>query len=400
MSDETVHQTPHGDNLLDIEVPKSRRIRTLEQLLEAGQVDTAVWETTNFTLNKWEVAAKANDGESMMVEELFQVKASLRRKKLIMSFPTLRPLAVNRQSRTYKKPQYSNRDGIQTALILPDPHFGFRRNMRTNELEPFHDMRALDVALQVAYELRPHHVIHLGDILDLPDWSDKFVQKPDFQQLTQPAVIAANWWLSTLKDAVPGAKHVVLEGNHDKRLELAVLNHLKAAAGLRAADELNLPPALSVPRLLALHALGIDYKRDYPNSEYWLTSELMCVHGAAARKGGGKTTSALVKEYDVSIVHGHIHRVEQSPRTTFNGDGTRVIGAYSPGCLCHIDGRVPGVKARQDWQQGLAVAYFGDGIEPSVQLYRIDNGKCLFGGQMYYGADRTAVLSEISGWEF
>lgn len=399
MSDETVNVTPVGKNRLLVEAPKTRRIKTIDQLSEAGQVDKKVWEIERFKLNKWEVAAK--DADSILqVEELFQVTGWYRRIKLVAVAPTIQPLTVDRISVTYNTPKYRQPKGIQKALILPDPHFGYKRDLVSGELTPLHDMRAIDIALQVAWDFKPHYIVALGDILDLAEWSDKFPRSPEFQQTTQPALIAANWWLSNLSEAATGAVKVVLEGNHDKRLELALINHLKAAFDLRPVDELELPPALSIPRLLALHDIGWQYAPDYPSGEFWLTDELLCIHGDIARKGGGKTTAELVKAYDVNTIAGHIHRVEQSPRTRFDGRGSTIIGAYSPGCLCHVDGRVPGRKKRQDWQQGFGVAYFGEGIEPSVQLYPIKDGRCLFGGQLYIGEDRTEVLKQASGWPF
>lgn len=393
---ETVKQTPYGENILEVESPKSPRIKTLDQLLKAGNVDKAVWEVVDFTLNKWEVGAKDDNGE-IAVAPLFQVKARLRRRKMIAQFPTIAPIKVDRTSITHKKPKYKRRDGVETALILPDAHFGFRRHPVSGALDPFHDMRALDVVLQIAYELRPHKVVYLGDILDLPDFS-RFPTTPDMQQLTQHAVIAAHWWLGQMRDAAPGAVNTLLEGNHDQRIERAILDHLKAAYDLRPADQLDLPPALSVPRLLALHELGVQYQEAYPNGEYYLADDLMCLHGTVARKGGGKTVSVMVSEYDVSTIQGHNHRIERASRTKKTSRET--IAAYSLGCLCHTDGRVPAKFKRVDWQQGFGIAYIDARGGSTVNLYEIRDGACLFGDRVYKGQDRTAVLREASGWPF
>lgn len=402
MSDQQVNRTPVGENLEELESRQSGRIKTLEQLLEVGRVDLKTWKVLTYKLNKWEVAGKTGRGDDVgfLVQDLWQVKATLIRRKMQAQFPTVQPVRVSRAMRKVEKSRYRRPQGVETTLIVPDSHFGFRKDMRTNRLEPFHDMRALDVILQVAAELRPHNLVVIGDILDLPDWSLKFLSAPDFQQLTQPAVIAANWWLGTLRDVSPGSAAYLLEGNHDKRLETAVLANMKAAYGLRPADELELPPSLSVPRLLALHKLGYTYSQAYPNGEHWITPELYCQHGSITRKGGGKTTGAAIKDLDVSVIFGHIHRLEQAMRTVFNQNDTRTIGAYSPGCICHIDGRVPGVKARQDWQQGFAVAHTSSGGDVSVQLYEIKNGRALFGNRVYIGDDRTAVLEQDTGFQF
>jgi hypothetical protein len=394
---EKIDQTPFGENVLEVESKKSARIKTLPQLLRAGKIDKKIWRVDHFVLNKWEVGAKDAEGQ-IQISELFQVKATLRRKKMISAVPTLRPLEVNRSMVTLRKTRYKKTAGVETVLILPDPHFGYRK-LPNGQLESFHDMKALDVVLQISYDLKPDRIVFLGDTLDLPGFS-RFVSSPDIEQLAQHAVIAANWWLGLMSDSSTGSARFLLGGNHDVRIETAILQNLKAAYGLRAADELDLPPALSVPKLLALHDLGINYEGMYPNSEHWLSEDLLCIHGNVARKGGGKTVSAVVKDHDVSVIQGHNHRLERVGRTLFNGSRTRTIGAYSLGCLCKITGEVPAKNRRNDWQNGFGIATITEGYGSTVQLYEITDGQCLFGGRVYRGEDRTSVLSEDSGWDF
>lgn len=71
-------QTPTGTETT-IESKASDRIRTLDDLLDACDVDLAVWTVERFVVNKWETAAASNDGAGgMKVQELFQVKAWLK----------------------------------------------------------------------------------------------------------------------------------------------------------------------------------------------------------------------------------------------------------------------------------------------------------------------------------
>ena len=389
-----VQSTPHGENILEVESRRDGRIRTLDQLLKACQVDLKVWEVERYTVNKWEVGAKDPDGE-IVVTPLFQVKATLRRKVMKAGQPIVRPIDTPKRYQTYTKPP-GRRKAVHTALILPDPQFGFRRTA-DGVLHPFHDWRALDVAIQMAYEVKPSYIICLGDMLDLPEWSDKFPRTPEFQQTTQSAIVAAHWWLRRLREARPGAAIWLLEGNHDKRLELALVNHLKAAYGLRPADELELPPSMSIPRLLALHRLGIHYSDAYPDGEHWLTDRLLCIHGNVTRNRSGATVQAALKDYDVSVIFGHIHRMEMALRTKYDRKGAYTIGAYSPGCLCRVDGAVPGRKKRQNWQQGVAVVQF-EGREQHVELVEIRDGKALFGGKLFEGKDRSEMVQLDTGW--
>jgi len=138
-------------------------------------------------------------------------------------------------------------------------------------------------------------------------------------------------------------------------MERAIIRHLGAAYDLRAADELEMPPALSVPRLLALHQLGIEWMGDYPDDLDWINDGLCISHGELARSVPGETARAVVRDADESAIVGHTHQVEMASRTLHIRGGERTITAVSPGCCCHIDGRVPAAKARMQWQNGCAV---------------------------------------------
>jgi hypothetical protein len=66
-----------GDQWL-ISIPKTG-IRTLEELIEACNIDLNVWYVERFTANKWEVGSKDANKE-IVVTPLFQIKAKLIRK--------------------------------------------------------------------------------------------------------------------------------------------------------------------------------------------------------------------------------------------------------------------------------------------------------------------------------
>src|SRR5271154_5086589 len=61
-----------------ITLPRTR-ISTLEELLAHCKVDLGIWEVERFICNKWEMGYK-NKAEEADYQELFQIKAFLRRK--------------------------------------------------------------------------------------------------------------------------------------------------------------------------------------------------------------------------------------------------------------------------------------------------------------------------------
>jgi len=291
-------------------------------------------------------------------------------------------------------------DGIKSALVLPDTHWGFKRDQHTGKLTPFHDRRALGVALALAASYPFDTLIFLGDTLDLAEWSDKFTRTPDFYFTTQGAIIEAAWWLARFRAALPAAEMGVIEGNHDERMRDAIARHLSAAYHLRPATEINLPPALSVPRLLGLDAINARWVGDYPNGEFWLNDRLVCIHGDKARAGPGDTAKAMVSNAVRSVVFGHIHRIERATRTLDERDGSRVISAVSPGCLCRVDWTVPGHARGQNWQQGLSVAHYKPDGWHAIETINIDEGSAVWAGNVYQSQDLLDQIRTDTGWDF
>ncbi len=387
--------------------PRSKRIKTLEDLLEECKVDLEVWAVDHWIANKWEVGAK-NDANELIVEPLWQVKAWLVRKTPIAIAPVVSPVTVN--VNIVKHSTKSSPDGLIRGLALPDPQFGFRKSLRTAKLTPFHDRLALDISLQIAADFDFEFVCWLGDFLDLADWSDKFTRDPNFYWTTQPAAIEGKWWMTQHRAANPNARIKLLEGNHEKRLRDQINNHLKEAFGLKSVDALDMPALLSIPRLLALHDLDIEWIADYPNGETWINDFVVCRHGDIARAASGATVQSMVKEANETQIIGHIHRIESATRTIHERNNSRFVSVSSVGCLCRIDGAVPGKKARNNWQQAIGVVdYYLDGRPDHVVTpVPILNGRAIYNGKVYEAQDRTEelreeVLKDYSdglGWNF
>jgi hypothetical protein len=79
---EAVIENPEGvslesDNKSSILTVKSFTVRTVEDALEKGEVDTAIWAVDRFVLNSWEVGCKTDNG--IVTKQLWQVKVWLKR---------------------------------------------------------------------------------------------------------------------------------------------------------------------------------------------------------------------------------------------------------------------------------------------------------------------------------
>ncbi len=370
-----------------------KRIKTLGDMIKECGIDLNVWKIDRHVINKWEVGSKI-DGQ-IMVEPLFHVKAWL--SKIIpdeQKFPVVQPVHI--KSVPIKRSKKINRQ-YKRALIIPDTQIGFSKDIHSGELDPFHDRKAMDVVMQIAAQEQPDRIILLGDMLDFPEFSDKFIKSPDFYFTTQPSLIEFAWWIACLIKVVPDVKIDYLEGNHEARLNKIIINHLIAVYDLRSADDLKAPPVLSIDNLLGLSMMGIKYHSSYPRGEVWINKNLRCRHGDIARKGGGNTSKAILKDTMVSEIVGHAHRFEMSAKTIMTNDGAKTCTVFSPGSLCRADGMVPSNSANHDWQQGVGMVCYDDEDFEIIPI-SINNGRAIYNGDLYVGEDYVERLKRDTGW--
>ena len=294
------------------------------------------------------------------------------------------------------KPAKKVKTKHKVAIALPDPQIGYR-HLFDFGWDPFHDEAAMDVALQLTAFLeetdRLDYVINLGDFLDLPS-QGRFDQEAGFAGTTQKAIDRGHKFLQQQRAAAgPNAGIVLIEGNHDRRMEKYILSNSAAAWGLKRAnmDEL---PVMSLPYLLRLDEIGVEYIDAYPAGAYWLTPTLRAVHGNKARSNGSTAAAYTNADPHISTIFGHAHRLEIQSRTVFNRDGAIRSVAVSPGCLCRVDGAVPSVngsthtdgtpaKYHENWQNGVLVVTIDSNEQAFHELVQIDNGVAWFRGQRF-----------------
>jgi predicted phosphodiesterase len=293
----------------------------------------------------------------------------------------IKPTTTTNRRRTTK--------GWRTALILPDPQIGFR--MVDGKLDPFHDETAMKAGLRLAAELQPDLIVNLGDFLDLAEFS-RFDQEPGFANTTQASLDRGHRFLVEQRATAPNAEIVLLEGNHDWRLLKSIMANAKAAFGLRQANTPESWPVLSMQHLLRLDEIGVEYVDGWPAGVYWVNDNLACIHGLKVRSAGS-TAAAVVDDERVSVIFGHVHRIELLHKTRRTKEGRRQSFAATPGCLCRVDGAVPSMKGAinsrgqavhnvENWQHGLAVVTYKPGDSPfHLELVPIFDGHVMFRGQ-------------------
>jgi len=275
------------------------------------------------------------------------------------------------------------------ALKGADTQIGFRR-LADGSLDPFHDEAAMGVFIQAATQLQPDKIQILGDFLDLAS-QGRFAQEASFAQTTQEALNAGHLFLAKLRAACPDAEIVVIEGNHDKRMQNFIEANAVAAFGLKRAGLPESWPVMSLPYLLRLDELNVQYVDAYPAATDWDNGTTRNIHGTKANSRGSTTSQYVFELPHLNTWAGHTHRVEITYRSVMGARG-EAVESYSanPGCLCRVDGAVPsvngaigadGTAARivENWQQGFGLAYYND-TESWPAVYRIRNGVALMGG--------------------
>lgn len=370
-------------------VTRDRLGRIADLLERSGIAADDIGQVKSVRLSEWEGLTKNTETGEAEVTPLSG--ASIVLTPAWADGPKWQP--VDRAAQTLPpppKPRPSKRK-LRTAVILPDVQIGFRRDIITAELDPFHDEQAMAAALRVVQAADPDVVINLGDFLDFASFGT-FELEAGFALTVQPAIDRAHRFLCEVAQAAPRAKQVLLEGNHDRRLQKTITKNALAAFGLRRAQAPDEWPLLSIPYLLRLEELDVEYVPGYPANIWWINDRIAAIHGHKVRSSG--STAAAVVDDRISLLFGHVHRQEWQAKTLRVRDGHRVSLAASPGCLCRIDGAVPSAKGSTDplgrpvpavenWQHGCAVVTYEPGDGPfALELVSIFDGQVTFRGSV------------------
>lgn len=289
-------------------------------------------------------------------------------------------------------PSPAPKRNYKLALKSADHQIGFRR-LDDGTLDPFHDQRAMDIFTQVCANYQPDKIQILGDFLDLPSQS-RWAQEASFARTTQPALDTAHAWLAQLRAVAPNAEMIVIEGNHDKRMQNFVEANALAAFGLKRANMPNSWPTMSIPYLLRLEELNIRYVDAYPAATDWDNDATRNIHGTRANSKGSTTAQYIHEHPHLNTWAGHTHRAEITYHTVIGPRG-EPLRRYSanPGAMCRVDGSVPSVngaigangkpaKIVEDWQQGLGFSYYNE-TESWPFVYQIIDGRTIIDGKEY-----------------
>lgn len=359
----------------ELSIRHMSRIQSLEELIEAFDIDTDKWKVKSFIAEKWDSAT--NDLEK------FLIRASFVERKGHADKPITPIEVVVETEKTTEKTAHRQ---LKHTMAMFDFHVGFSRNFRSGELIPFHDRDALATALEIATLSQPDVIVFGGDLLDMSEWSDKFILEPGFYFTTQNALIECAWWIAKFKQRCPSAKLVMLAGNHEKRLQILVTKRLVAMSMLSAADDLDTPLA-SIDNLLGLSRMGVKYIDEYPDGMYFVAKDTVIEHGSVARARPGATASAIIDQRNFNVIFGHKHTLEMASKNVESWAGRRVVRAVCAGCLCKLDGTVPGSSRNSQWQNGIVEIIHDDEFAYAINPILIEGGSAIYNGEIVSADD-------------
>jgi len=354
-------------------IPREGQPPTLDTLFKKFQIEKDEWKVLSYRINEWQ----QHSGEHGIIP-LYQGKATLARKNpVVCEWPVVQPLKLKALPMQRAK---EVKGKTKRAIVIADSQVGFFRSFDTYNVSTLHDLSAFACVTKAIMDEAPDELILLGDMLDLPDWSDHFVQSPEFSFTTQMSI---NWFGSWLRSIRPFCgKIIYIEGNHETRLLRSIMTNTVSAFKLKPANLPAAPPLLSIETMLGLRELDIDYLGPYPKGSYWLNSNLQMIHGNKIGAKSGQTAMKMIDQLRASLVQGHVHRQESAHITSHSQEKNVTYGAYSLGALARIDGMVPSKNDQVNWQQGFAIVDYTEDLF-QVNLVNIFGGKYIWQRQLF-----------------
>jgi UDP-2,3-diacylglucosamine pyrophosphatase LpxH len=177
-NDETNRGIYKGDKLEKINgkrgfevASESLRIKTLDQLIETGEIDTDIWGIDSYRENSWEGFFKKPDG-SVGIVQLFQVRAQVVRKHFEKPDPEYYQKWFEEWNKDVKKAKFKTvKSGKDVVVIIGDLHNGAL--IEGEGFVPDYNMKECEARLMYIadyvnrkYPGRPVRIVFLGDFIE------------------------------------------------------------------------------------------------------------------------------------------------------------------------------------------------------------------------------------------
>lgn len=228
---------------------------------------------------------------------------------------------------------------------------------------PFENKKAVKLFNNFLKDFHPDALFVNGDLVDFYEIS-KFDKNPKRKHKLQDEIDAGVKELRYMRDVLPNAYMVFLEGNHEERNRKFLWRN-PSIASLRSLD---------LKSLLCLEELKIKY---VPYKKPFMHRGLYINHGDIIRKYSGVTAKAELDELATSGIIGHTHRLGAYYKTTIGKE----MSFYESGSMCKLSQEY---AMNPNWQNGFVVIYFDKkGRNHSIQPVHIKGNRFIFNGKVY-----------------
>ncbi len=229
-------------------------------------------------------------------------------------------------------------------LILSDIHI------------PYHDVDALNLALEYGKEQGVNAIYLNGDIMDCYSLSkyEKDPRKRSFSEELQ----ATRQFLYQLTQNFECPIYYKI-GNHEARYESFLKSKAKELLDL---DEFKLDV------LLRFGELGIQLVESHQITR---AGNIYILHGHEKPMGGVFPARNMQLRLRTSAIAGHNHRTSETSWSDLNG---KIKACFSTGCLCEMNPEY-GPLAYLDWNHGFAILAVDKDGSFKVDNLRIVNGE-------------------------
>lgn len=244
---------------------------------------------------------------------------------------------------------------LEPILFIPDTH------------RPYHDKRAWNLVLKAGQDLKPKHLVILGDFIDCYPVS-AHSKDPRREGRLIHEVNDTKLGLADL-DKLGATNKIYISGNHENRLQRYLEEHAPEMVDF-----------ISIPDMLELHKTKWDYV-EY--KDHKKLGKLYLTHDTG--KAGPTAHTSAGNDFQDNVVIGHTHRMAYDVRGNAKGKAhvSAMFGWLGDAKKADYMHKI---KANRDWALGFGYGY----LEPkSGAVYLtpvpIVNYTCVVNGKFYKG---------------
>lgn len=381
-----------GNQLTVVLPPNTPADRAIEELEREG-FDPARWRPKTARTNSWDVSLVRFRGtENEFVE-------TVKNYQVTVTFEYVIPLEETDAYRIIQELKTQPKLSIPRRPKKPAGR-SFRRVVAIGDHQaPFTDWDLHRLSVQAIRDINPDTLVHMGDLIDLDSLSrHKRKVSAESRSTVNEGLDSSVRILADLAWASPNADRYLLVGNHDCRLDVAIINAFPELNGLRPGRlprelEEEVRSVFDLRNLLRLDEIGFSLVgrqfADWHDSVLTI-GDLTYQHGERAKKGAGNSAMAAVDRFNGSFAQGHTHRTAVSHVTRHNLDGSlAVYSAIETGTIARPDGL--GYSKHPDWQPGFVVIdHYEDGTHTATPVLYKD-GALRFEGRIWRVEDLPAA---------